>query len=607
MITKEDILKVKELANIEDVISNTGVTLKKSGINSLKGLCPFHSEGTPSFHVRPNHGTFTCFGCGKRGDVISFIQEKENMTFTEAVRFVADLYSIEIVEEIDQEEAESGVSRKRLLEVNKEFGQWLRNNYDTLPTAHPARTELAKRDLGMFAASCGVGYAPEGWQNAREHLASKGFTDDDMIAAGIASQNEEGRVYDAFRGRVTWEIKDVLGRIIGFGARRIFEADRGPKYLNTPETVLYKKSNVLYGIDLARQASAKTSVMYVVEGYTDVMAFRAAGVYNVVASCGTAFGDTHASIVRRIVGDKGSIIFCFDGDAAGLAAARKTFEIKTPIHNSAFAVSFDEGDPCDVRIAGGNQALLDAIETKKPLTEFVLRHELGQHDMSSPEGRSAYLQDIAPVLLQISDPVLRSEYVSKVTLWAGTTLDNARATLNRSARNTKPAPLVTGGEDNAPSTPSVPELVVAQHRLLALIIQFPDIAQSALPPRVTPAFFDPGERGIAAEVLHLLQVGTHALQNSKPDVFSDSDLAHELMNMPFPALERSPQSHERVVAHSIRGTVGLIETLRKRAKAATLKASISSILTGNESEDLKLLEKIGSAQDALRPQSTHLA
>lgn len=600
MISREDIATVKETARVEDIIIDSGVTLISGGSNSLKGLCPFHNERTPSFTVKPLNGYWRCFGCQKSGDVFTYLQEQEGLSFSEAVMFLAHKYNIEITE--DEEEADNADRRKVMYQVNKAAAEYFHEQYNILAPDHLAITELKNRDLHMFAANSGVGYAPEGWTNLADHLDRLGFAPDDLVEAGVCNKSEKsGRLYDTFRGRLTWEIKDIQGRVIGFGARKIFDHDNGGKYINTRETLLYKKSSVLYGLDKARSVAAKDKKMYIVEGYTDVMAFHAAGIFNVIASCGTAFGDNHAGIVRRILGETGQFIFCFDGDTAGLAAARKAFDLQTPIQNSAFAVSFTGGDPCDIRLKYGNTGLLKQLSEIKPLTEFVLLHEFNQMKAlgGSPEAKSNYFKAITPILLQVTDPIMREEYVKKVTLWSGTTLEAAKAALSMNASNIRQPYIeyeeVPKREELHSSADTL--LIERQKQLLAMIIQYPLGAQKPLQ-GVSSDFFDSSLEPLGK---HLLAHLEHPETLLKADVSAmpQPHIAQELLLINFPLIEQLEQAQSALVSRGITKLITGIEILRQRQMSAAIrKQAMNMDSTGEPS--MNMIHKITTEQNLLR-------
>ncbi|MFW0181256.1 DNA primase [Rothia sp. P5766] len=418
LIRKEDIDQVRTRTDIREIIEGY-VTLKSAGIGSFKGLCPFHDERTPSFHVRPQMGTYHCFGCGESGDVISFLMEMDHTSFTETVEKLAARINYELHYEQGSGMSREEVGRRqRLLDAHKIATEFFQKNLYT-PAAVEAQKFLGGR--GFDPASTqkfGVGFAPRGWDNLLKYLMNKGFTTDELRATGMFSEGQRG-LYDRFRGRLIWPIRNITGETIGFGARRLFDDDQGPKYLNTPETTLYKKSQVLYGLDLAKRPIAKKKQIVVVEGYTDVMAAHLAGVDTAVATCGTAFGTDHIKIVRRLISDDGTggeVIFTFDGDAAGQKAALAAFsEDQRFVAQTYVAVAKNGMDPCDLRLARGDSAVRSLIESRRPLFEFAIDATLANYDLSTLEGRVRGMRAIAPIIAGIKDAALRPAYVRQVS------------------------------------------------------------------------------------------------------------------------------------------------------------------------------------------------
>lgn len=443
MILKEDIEKVRATADLYDIVSAT-VSLKPSGTGTYVGLCPFHDEKTPSFSVRPALGVWHCFGCGLGGDVFGYIEHQENVDFRDAVELLADKYHIEL--RYDQSSAKkehTGSKRARLLEANEAAQEFFVSQLMT-KDALAARKLLDGRNFSQ--ADCqrfGCGYAPQGWDNLVRYLAGKGFTQQEMLDAGLARQGQHG-VYDYFRGRVTWPIRDSTGRTLGFGARKLYEDDSiGAKYINTPDTALYRKNQVLYGIDMAKAAIVKKRQVVIVEGYTDVMAMHLAGVDTAIATCGTAFGAEHAKIVRRLIADdslgavqligplkvdgqqlSSRIVFTFDGDAAGQKAAIHAFGLDAAFSTQAFvAVADDNLDPCDLRIKRGNEAVRALIANAEPLYDFVIKTAIGRFDTTYATGQMGAVKAVAPLIAQIRDRSLLDLYSRKAVRQIGVDLD----------------------------------------------------------------------------------------------------------------------------------------------------------------------------------------
>ena len=426
LIRKEDIDEVRARTDIREIIEGY-VSLKSAGIGTFKGLCPFHDERTPSFNVRPQVGSYHCFGCGESGDVYSFVMAMEHTSFVETVeRLAARIgYTLHYEGGKPGDRYEAGM-RRRLLDAHKIAAEYFERNLYS-PDAQEAQRFLGARGFDPAATrKFGVGYAPRGWDHLLKHLRSQGFTDEELKATGMFSEGNRG-LYDRFRGRIIWPIRTIAGETIGFGARRLFDDDQGPKYLNTPETQLYKKSQVLYGIDLAKRDMTKTKQVVIVEGYTDVMAAHLAGITTAVATCGTAFGPGHIKMVRRMITDDGSggeIIFTFDGDAAGQKAAMAAFQEDQRFVAQTFVAVAENGmDPCDLRLHKGDAAVRSLIASRRPLFEFAIDSTLAKYDLATLEGRVLAMRAIAPIIAGIKDRDLRPAYMRKVSGQLGLELD----------------------------------------------------------------------------------------------------------------------------------------------------------------------------------------
>jgi len=428
LIRRSDIDEVRARINLADVIGDY-VTLKSAGAGSLKGLCPFHDERSPSFNVRPAVGYYHCFGCGESGDVFTFLQRMDHASFQEAVERMAARIGFELHYEDGAQATEHG-NRARLLAANAAAEKFFQEQLTT-PEAQLGRDFLGERGFDAAAAAhFGVGFAPKSFDALRTVLIAQGFKEDELVAAGLLSTGDRGNAYDRFRGRLIWPIRDITGQTVGFGARKLLpdDQDKGPKYLNTPETPVYHKSQVLYGLDLARRDIAKGKQVVVVEGYTDVMACHLAGVTTAVATCGTAFGVDHIKIIRRVLGDvanantqgTGEVIFTFDPDEAGQNAASKAFAEEQRFAAQTFvAVAPDNLDPCDLRKVRGDAAVRNLIATRKPMFEFMIRRQLAGHDLETVEGRVAALRASAPVVAGIRDRAMSVGYVRSLAGWLG--------------------------------------------------------------------------------------------------------------------------------------------------------------------------------------------
>ena len=491
-VRDESIAEVREKARIDDVVGQY-VTLRNAGGGSQKGLCPFHDEKTPSFNVNPSRGTFHCFGCQEGGDVFTFLQKVDGLSFVETVERLADKYGVELKrEEGDaRDDRPRGPQRGKLIEANRVAQQYYAEQLMT-PAAQQARQFLTERGFdGDSAERFGIGFAPRGGEDLLKHLRQRGFSEEECIAAGLVAQSQRSGSsgYDRFRGRLVWPIRETSGETIGFGARRIFEDDRiEAKYLNTPETTLYKKSRVLYGIDLARKQMGLTSQAVVVEGYTDVMACHLAGVGTAVASCGTAFGDDHAKILRRHMADheefRGEVIFTFDGDAAGQAAAIKAFAgDQNFVSQTYVAVEPDGLDPCDLRIKHGDAAVRELIARRVPLYRFVLTNVVAKYDLDRADGRVDALRESARLVSSIRDKSKVDAFAREIAGMVGVDVDEARAEVRRAGNRSRPtttssaAPPETQPDATAPPRRQLPDLrdprFAMERETLKVVIQHP--------------------------------------------------------------------------------------------------------------------------------------
>jgi DNA primase len=498
-IREDDVVLVRERAPIADVIGES-VQLRPAGGGRLKGLCPFHDEKTPSFNVNPQLGFYMCFGCGESGDVISFVRNTEHLSFVETVERLAGRYGVQL--RYEQGSAAAGrqtSQRTRLVEAHRLAQQFYAQQLASAE-AGPARQFLAERGFDQAAAQTyGVGYAPKGWDALVKHLRAQGFSGEELVLGGLASEGRRGPV-DRFRGRLLWPIRDIAGDVVGFGARKLYDDDNGPKYLNTSETPIYKKSSVLYGLDLAKKEIARRRQAVVVEGYTDVMACHLAGVPTAVATCGTSFGDEHIAVLRRLLMDagelRGEVVFTFDGDSAGQKAALKAFgEEQKFVAQTFIAVSPDGMDPCDLRLARGDAAVSDLVAARTPLVEFAVRSVLAKYDLETVEGRVGALREAAPLVGRIKDRALRPEYARRLAGWLGMEVEPVVARVAESS-----------GEVRAPAQRrAAPEVdsaaVTAERELVKLAVQAPVLVAPEYDSLDVEVFAHPGARAVHELVL----------------------------------------------------------------------------------------------------------
>jgi DNA primase len=459
-IRARDIEEVKSRINIADVVSDY-VALKPAGVGSLKGLCPFHDEKSPSFTVKPNDGFYKCFGCGEGGDVYKFVQQLDHLSFYEAVEKLAARISFTLTYEEGGGPSPDHGLRNRILEANNAAAAFYQSQIMT-DGAEAGREFLKGRGFDKAAADhFSIGFAPKAWAELYNHLRATGFTDDELIAAALVTKGDKG-IYDKFRGRLIWPIKDSTGQVIGFGARKLFEDDNGPKYLNSSDTLVYHKSQVLYGIDLAKKDISKKQQVVVVEGYTDVMACHLAGITTAVATCGTAFGDDHIRTLNRMLSSEidspAEVIFTFDPDAAGQKAAMRAYNDTNKFNAQTFvAVGPDGLDPCDLRSQKGDEAVVAMIQNKKPIFEFAIKQKISKFDLNSIEGRVAAARAAAPVIAGIRDAALRPAYTRELAGWVSLETNEVAALVDVALKAARNESVSTMRRDNVANVENPPQ------------------------------------------------------------------------------------------------------------------------------------------------------
>lgn len=553
-IRQADVDEVKARTNIADIIGER-VALKSAGVGSLKGLCPFHDEKSPSFHVRQQVGYYHCFGCGESGDVYSFLREMDHVSFTEAVERLAGRIGYTLHYE-DGGAAPETSGRSRLYAANTAAAEFFRAQLLS-PDAEAGRRFLGERGFDAGAAAhFGVGFAPRGWDGMLKALTAQGFTREELVTSGLVSTGQRG-VYDRFRGRLVWPIRDVSGQTIGFGARKLFDDDQGPKYLNTPETPIYKKAQVLYGLDLAKRDISRGDPrrVVVVEGYTDVMACHLAGLTTAIATCGTAFGTEHIKVLRRVMGDdnaSGEVVFTFDGDEAGQKAALRAFTEDDRFNAQTFvAVAPDSLDPCDLRLQRGDAAVRGLMDAKVPMFEFAIDRKLSGFDLATVEGRVGALRAAAPIVAEIRDQLLRPGYERVLARRLGMDPTEVRNEVERAARGVSHQPAArretpavdpaTGAASVAPVTlgslPRTADVAVERDALMGALQYGHQVDQALLNRALGAPFRTPGLDAVREAV-------AAAPDRTRPGWVTDAvnsvrepyrSLAGELLMTPFPA------------------------------------------------------------------------
>ncbi|WP_188190142.1 DNA primase [Nonomuraea sp. SYSU D8015] len=377
-----------------------------------------------AFVLEDNILTGNCFGCLEGGDVITFVEKIEHLSFSEAVERLAQRAGIHLqYEQGGYVPRRDHGERARLIEAHKAAAEFYASKLFG-PDAAAGRRFLSERGFERADAEAfGVGYAPAEWEALTRHLLGRGFTAEELVKGGLAKEGRRGPI-DRFRGRLIWPIRDATGDVIGFGARKLLDSDDGPKYLNTPDSPLYKKSQVLYGLDLAKREISKRAQAVIVEGYTDVMACHLAGVPTAVATCGTSFGEEHIKVLRRFLLDHanyaGEVIFTFDGDTAGQKAALRAFGDDQKLMAQTYvAVQPDGLDPCDLRLQQGDAAVRDLIARREPLYKFAIKSTIERFDLQSNEGRLAALDAAAPIVAGMKDKGQQRVYAIDLDKWLG--------------------------------------------------------------------------------------------------------------------------------------------------------------------------------------------
>jgi DNA primase len=558
-IRQEDIEAVKERTDIVALVGQY-LTLKKSGHDSLTGLCPFHQEKTGSFSVSPSKQVFYCFGCGKGGDAITFLRELEHLSYVEAIERLAGVASVSLRFEGDSPaERRKAERRKALYRANEQaaelFVAMLRDGKE----ATDARAYLTERGITPDAlAAFQVGYAP-GYPDflLRRLGGNRDLSSEVLLEAGLATRSDDGTVRDRFRGRITFPINDLQGRSIGFGARVVpsdIRAGEQAKYLNTAETPIYRKHEVLYNMHRARQAVAKAGEVFVVEGYTDVIGLTQAGLPNVVATCGTALGEKHFEQLSRFAQ---RAILSFDSDEAGARAAERAFEFQEKFPITAVVLIMPEGlDPADFVAKHGSDAVRAAAASARPLVEYMVRRTVERHDLSSIEGQSAAVSAALPVLERLNDPVRRSEYAGLLADLAGVSHASVVQSLTRHLGG-KPAEVASTMKRG-----TARERV--EHEVLRLI------ARGDVPAELASSI-DEGDFSITK-----LRASFVALRDAEWDASAiaggpDPDLASRIASLTVEPMEGDPSpEYATAVVDSLRGFV-------LRARSDELRAQLQKL------------------------------
>ena len=387
-------------SDIVDVVSGYVRLSKRSGANMF-GLCPFHSEKTPSFSVSPDKQIYHCFGCGKGGGVISFIMEIENLSYPEAIAFLAKRAGMQMPEETDSAE---GRKRARMLAVNKEAARWFYSNLSK-PEGAPAVQYIQRRGISpAMVKSFGLGAAPDTWDSLRNAMHEKGFTDNELFDAGLVKRGKNGGFYDAFRNRLMFPVIDVRGNVIGFSGRIL--GDGEPKYLNSPETLTFNKSRNLFAMNLAKKS--KSGYIILSEGNIDVVSLHQAGFDSAVASLGTSLTPDQARLISRYTNE---VIIAYDNDGAGLKASQRAIGIleKLDIKVRVLRMSGAK-DPDEYIKTKGPEAFRKLLESSENQMDYRLRAIREKYDLTDSEQKVAYLKEVYDLIARLPNKVRREVY-----------------------------------------------------------------------------------------------------------------------------------------------------------------------------------------------------
>lgn len=475
--------QVRDAVDMIDLVSARS-ELRRAGANSYVGLCPFHDERTPSFSVDPVKKVYHCFGCDAGGDVFTFVQEAEALDFVGALEFLADRYGVTLArEEEDPGAAERRKRRERLGELLERATRFYERYLWESDEAAEAREYLAGRGLAEATLrEFRVGYAPSAWNRMLEAARRAGFGAREAFDAGLAQRSRgEGRVYDRFRSRIMFPLTDHRGRVLGFGARAM-TAERGPKYLNTPEGELYHKGRQLFGLALARPEAARRGEVVVVEGYTDVLALHQAGLRHAVGLMGTALTEEQVGELARLVGgsERARVTLALDADASGqeamvraaALAARRSLELRV--------VALPEGrDPADLVGAEGADAVRERMERSVPFAEFRVEHVLAGAELSSSAGRDRALHQLGAVLATVPGGVQRDELVRRVASALGLS-ERLVASLGVSDRGRVPAGRASAAAGAPAPRAALDRREQTERAFLALCIALPEPGREAL-------------------------------------------------------------------------------------------------------------------------------
>jgi DNA primase len=554
------------------------VALKRAG-TVYKGLCPFHSEKTPSFIVTPERETWHCFGCGEHGDIFTFLMRRDGLEFREALERLAEKAGVELSERSAREDRR----KKRLREALEAAIGWYREVLLQAHQAEKARAYLAERGFAEETLDrFGIGYALNTWEALTKRLRAKGFTDAELTDAGLASPSSRGGVYDRFRGRIIIPIRDVSGRPIGLGGR-IMPGAEGPKYLNSPATALFDKSRTLYGIDLAKTAIRREKLAVIVEGYTDVMAAHQAGFTNVVASLGTALTAGQVELANRYAD---GVALAYDVDLAGEAATQRGLvEELQGVVSKVRVIRIPAGKDPDELIRSDPDGWRAAVASAEELLPYFMERAASEVDMRQAQGRSAYTRRMLDLLRRIPDRVERDSYVPQLSRLAGI---DERILRDELTSGPRPIPVRAGNGAGAPEQET--RLGPLEREALTLLLLNPALVAD-LPERERLPIRDEAGRTLADEWRTAV-----AGASARPDLeafvagldAATADLARTLLASARALGIRPDTETDR---EALRITLLRLRVSQTEGRLSDLQALIRASDDDTESTDIRELER----------------
>jgi DNA primase len=587
-IRQDDIETVRERTDLVKVVSQY-LTLKKSGHDSFSGLCPFHAEKTPSFSVSPSKAVYYCFGCGAGGDAIRFLREVEHLDFGEAVERLAKDAGVTLRYEGDSAAERRAMSRRQSLNgANEQAFQLYHQMLLDGREGQDARDYLTQRGIDRETIEAfGIGYAPRYPDFLLRRLA-RGSSPELLVEAGLAIKDDRGQVRDRFRGRVTFPVHDLSGRAVGIGARVLpGDRDDGPKYLNSPETPIYRKGEVLYNLHRTKSAVARSGEIVIVEGYTDVIALVRAGIETAVATCGTALGEGHFKLASRFAQ---RMILAFDSDEAGARAAERAYRYLEQFPLQPVVLILPEGlDPADFVRRNSGDAFRELAATAEPLVAYMLRRTVARHDLSTVEGQSGAVADALPILEGLRDPVRQREYGHALAELARVSDTSVMLALERKQAG-RPVEV-----QQAIKRASVHERV--EREMLRLLARSSDV-YAEFAPRLSDEHFQSSQHRKLFETLRKADGDVRAIVASA-DAGDDRSVAA------MPALALEPLDGEATVAYAFDVWTRLQEFALKRRSASLRQRLQKMNPTSDDGYDALFQELIAADGELRRLRERH--